>query len=165
MEQDCYEPFSKENNVIKYVHHSSNHPQIILKRIPEITNNRLSRLSSNEELFMKNKDVYQRALDEAGYRYNLQYDNRANNETRRKNKRNILYFNPPYCMSVKTNIGREFLNLLDKHFGINSKLHTIINRSKVKISYSCNTNIARLIQNHNSKVLNKNIMTAKEKED
>lgn len=48
LEQDCYEPFSKENNVIKYVHHSSNHPQIILKRIPEIINNRLSRLSSNE---------------------------------------------------------------------------------------------------------------------
>ena len=58
-------------------------------------------------------------------------------------------------MSVKTNIGREFLNLLDKHFGINSKLHTIINRSKVKVSYSCNTNIARLIQNHNTKILNK----------
>ena len=27
-----------------------------------------------------------------------------------------MLFNPPYCQSVKTNIGKEFLHLIDKHF-------------------------------------------------
>ena len=31
-------------------------------------------------------------------------------------KRNIIWFNPPYSMNVQTNIGREFLNLVGKHF-------------------------------------------------
>ena len=31
-------------------------------------------------------------------------------------QRNIIWFNPPYSMNVQTNIGREFLNLVSKHF-------------------------------------------------
>ena len=71
-----------------------------------------------------------------------------------KNNRVKLWFNPPYCASVKTNLGKEFLNLMDKHFDKNHELHRIINRNKVKISYSCNANLKRVIQLHNNKVLN-----------
>ena len=33
LDQDTYEPYTKENNVIKYIHASSNHPHNILKKI------------------------------------------------------------------------------------------------------------------------------------
>ena len=34
LDQDTYEPYTKENNMIKYVHARSNHPHNILKNIP-----------------------------------------------------------------------------------------------------------------------------------
>ena len=55
---------------------------------------------------------------------------------------------------MKRNVGRKFLQLIDKYFPKNSLLHPLINRTKVKISYRCLPNIAAQINRHNNKVLN-----------
>ena len=70
----------------------------------------------------------------------------------RNRKRNIIWYNPPYYKSVSTNIGRVFLNLLDKHFHKEHKLNKIFNRNSVKVRYSCTRNIEHIIKNHNRKI-------------
>ena len=49
----------------------------------------------------------------------------------------ILWFNPPFCRSVKTNVGRIFLKLIKKYFSEGSSLTKIVNINTVKVSYSC----------------------------
>ena len=72
-----------------------------------------------------------------------------------RNKRNCLYFNPPYNHTVTTNVGREFLALLDKCFPPGNPLRKIFNRNNVKISYSTTPNMAQIISGRNGKLLEK----------
>ena len=65
---------------------------------------------------------------------------------------------PPFSEHVKTNIGRTFLNLLEKHFPSRHHLHKICNKNTVKISYSCMLNMAAILSRHNKTILaSKNI--------
>ena len=45
-----------------------------------------------------------------------------------------MWFNPPYNRNVKTNIGYNFLRLVDKHFPKGSTLHKIFNWNNLKVS-------------------------------
>ena len=56
-------------------------------------------------------------------------------------------------MNVKTNVARNFLNLIEKHFPETNKLHKIINRNTIKVSYSCLPNVKQMITNHNKHLL------------
>ena len=56
-------------------------------------------------------------------------------------------------MNVKTNIGRQFLALIDKCFPKNSPLGKIFNRSNLKLSYSTCPNMSQVISGHNKKIL------------
>ena len=55
----------------------------------------------------------------------------------RKSKRAIIWYNPPYSMNVKSNMGKTFLKLLQKHFSPTHPMYTIFKKNKIKISYSC----------------------------
>ena len=57
-------------------------------------------------------------------------------------------------MNVQTNIGKIFFKLIDQHFSKNHKYHKIFNRSTLKMSYSCMSNMADRIKAHNNKILN-----------
>ena len=70
-----HKPYQKPNANIVYVNKKSNHPPIILKNIPRGVENRLQRLSSNENCFNQEKDTYQRALNTAGFNYDLKMHN------------------------------------------------------------------------------------------
>ena len=74
---------------------------------------------------------------------------------KKNRQRKKIWFNPPFSRNVKTNIGREFLKLVDKHFTEGSPLRQIFNRSSIKISYRCTPNLANIISGHNSKILKK----------
>ena len=65
----------------------------------------------------------------------------------------IHRFNPPYSMNVQTNIGREFLNLVSKHFPKNHRYNKIFNKNNIKVSYSCTDNLQTIIKKHNRKIL------------
>ena len=60
-------------------------------------------------------------------------------------------------MNVKSNIAKEFLSLVDKHFPTHNRFHKIFNRSTLKVSYSCMPNISNIISSHNASVLNKQV--------
>ena len=47
-----YQPFSKPNNEINYIHKESNHPPSIIKQVLFSVESRLSSLSSNEKFLM-----------------------------------------------------------------------------------------------------------------
>ena len=53
----------------------------------------------------------------------------------------MTWFNPPFSKNVKSNIGKEFLKLLDTAFPPTHPLHTL----------------AQALSRHNSKILNEDI--------
>ena len=62
-----HSPYMKPNNTLQYINMESNHPPTILKNTPPNINNRISRNSTNEEIFNASSKPYQEALDKAGY--------------------------------------------------------------------------------------------------
>ena len=56
-------------------------------------------------------------------------------------KCNVVWFNPKYSKSVKTNVGKLFLWLINKDFSPTRKYRKIFNRNAIKSSYSCMLNI------------------------
>ena len=104
--------------------------------------------------------MYREALTNSNYNDSFTYQrgNKLNktgtppqaNSTRR---RNIIWFNPPFSKSVKTYVGKTFLNVIDEHFPPSNPLHKVFNRNNVKVSYSCMENIKSTISSHNHKLL------------
>ena len=74
---------------------------------------------------------------------------------KKKRKRKIVWFNPPFCESVKTNVGRKYLELVRKHFSKKNPLHKILNKNSMKVSYRCMPNVDTIISSHNKAVLSK----------
>ena len=151
-----YKPYSKPNTTHLYVNKQSNHPPSILENIPKNLNLRLSTISSNEEIFNNAAPEYQEALHKFGYDFKLKYDPDTKNPKtakpkKRNRKRNILWFNPPFSTSVKTRVGKKFLELVDKCFPKDGPLGKLFNRSTVKISYRTAPNIQKIISGHNKK--------------
>ena len=147
-------PFRKPNDQPLYINNQSNHPFSIKKQIPEMVSKRISKLSCSKEVFDNTASIYNQALQNSGYTNKLIY-NTDRQPPRNKRKRKIIWFNPPYSDSVDTNIGKQFLRLLDKHFPAHHRLHKIFNRNSVKISYSCMRNMATIISNHNKQLLSR----------
>ena len=56
-------------------------------------------------------------------------------------------------MNVSTEIGKEYLKIVDKCFPKTHKLHPVLNRHTLKISYDTMTNMKQKIAIHNKKVL------------
>ena len=55
---------------------------------------------------------------------------------------------------MKTNVGKAFLELVDKHFGTNGNtLKQIFNRNTTKVSYSCMPNLDQILKGHNNTIL------------
>ena len=91
----------------------------------------------------------------------LQSNYKTKLRERHKRTRNIIWFNPPYSKNIRTNVAREFLKLIDKHFSKTSPLHKIFNRNTIKVSYSCLSNVRSVISSHNKRILRETI-SAKE---
>ena len=149
-----YMPYVKPNNVPQYIHSKSKHPLGILKNIPESINKHFTEISSDEGSLNKAAPQYQESINKSGYNQKLRYTpptttqklrytpptTPQTNNQRRNRTRNIWY-NPPYSRNVTSNIGQEFLKIIDKEFPKDQALSKIFNRNTVKISYGCMTNI------------------------
>ena len=121
-----YKPYIKANTELQYLSTHSNHPKCVLKSIPKSVEQRLSQISSNENCFVEQKREYEQALSKAGHEVVLEYKETAQNNdnfnsgTSRKRKkrkgRKCIWFNPPHSDTVSSDIGRLFLNAVEKHF-------------------------------------------------
>ena len=154
-----YYPYRKANNETLYIDSNSNHPPTIIKHLPATIGRRISDISSSKELFNQAKPRYESAIKQGGHDEKLMYTeckkpatHTAQNSCKNR-QRNIIWFNPPYSMNIQTNIGREFLNLVDKHFPKNHRYNKIFNKNNIKVSYSCTDNLQTIIKKHNQKIL------------
>jgi hypothetical protein len=60
-----------------------------------------------------------------------------------------IWFNPPFDLNVKTNIGKAYLSIIDNSFPEEHPLRKIFNRNTLKVSYCCTPNIKSTIDGHN----------------
>ena len=99
----------------------------------------LSTNSSNIDIFTQNKYKYEAALKNTGYKAKLVYkcrDETADVHDRNNRTRKILWFPPPYNMTIANKIGKKFFRFLK---------YKILNRKMIKLSYSTMLNMASLI--------------------
>ena len=148
-----YYEYRKLNNELLYINKHSNHPPSIINQIPSMISNRISENSSDKNHVDKAAPDYNIALKNSGFNENVTYiPSRSKRQTR---KRQIVCFNPPYSANVKTNVGKIFMRLVDKHFPCHHKYYKLFNRNNIKLSYSCMPNMSNIIRKHNSKIMKK----------
>ena len=67
-------------------------------------------LSSNQQVFEQEAQIYNEGLKVAGYKEKIKFIPPVPNQRKgNRRKRNVIWFNPPFSLNVKTNIGKEFL--------------------------------------------------------
>ena len=117
-------------------------------------NRRLSRISSNKEVFDSAIPPFQEALRKSGYKHVLEYEPaQEKKKNKRTRSRPVTWFNPPFSLNVKSRVGKEFLSLLDTSFPPNNPLHKLFTRSTVKLAYRRMPNMAQAVSSHNAKLL------------
>ena len=79
--------------------------------------------------------------------YNINMYYRINKNINKNRCRNIIWLKPPFHNLSNIDIGKYFLDLLNKHFKDYNHLRKIIDKNKVKFSYSCTNNISKIIDN------------------
>ena len=151
LESGKFFPYRKPNDLPVYVNAHSNHPPPIRKQLPAMINRRISEISCDAEEFNKAKPMYEDALQKSGYSTTLNYE--VPTQKRVNRKRKTIWFNPPYSENVRTNVGRDFLKLLEKHFPPNHKFRKLFNKNNVKVSYSCLPNMENIIKKQNARVI------------
>ena len=127
----------KRNSETVYVYNLSNHPKYIRKQIPNNVNKRLNKLSKGNKEFDLIKKNYQDALTQSEYDFDLNYNDdktTQENKGKRKRRRKIIYFQPPFSRNVTTPIGKKFLNLVKKHFTLDHPLSKFVSSKCLKLS-------------------------------
>ena len=121
-----------------YIHKHSNRPLTILNELPKTIAKRISDLSSSKNIFHDAIPVYKEDLQKSGFTSELVYTPEQtgyynNNEQNKTRRRKIIWFNPPFSKSVKSNFGKTFINLIKIHFPKTNKIHKIFNKNIVFI--------------------------------
>ena len=122
--------------------------------MPSSIEKRLASISADQSEFDKAKPQYEQALKNSGLPHALKYSPTPPSPSfRAPRTRNVIWYNPPFNSAVKQNLGKQFLNLIDKHFPPQHKFHSFCNRNSIKLSYSCMPNMKSIISAHNKKLL------------
>ena len=163
LNDQTYEPCRKSSSEPVYSNKQSNHPPNITGNIAKAISKRLTNISYNKNIFNRNIDIYQPALKDSGFdgtvTYNDQIEQASNvnieeaNQAR-KRKHAILWYNWPYSVNLKMNIGKTFSKLLKKQIPPTHPMYTIFNKNKIKISYICFVNMESVVSSHNKHILN-----------
>ena len=108
--------------------------------------------------FIKAISVYQKALDDTGYKHRLNLSAQPTTVTAQPasptEERRIFWYNsPPHSKNVATNVERSVLKIFDEEFPKNIPIHQIFTRNTVKISYSCMSNIKQNIDRQNKSTI------------
>ena len=128
LETGKHQPYRKPNDEPLYINVDSNHTPSIINQIPASVEKRISPLSADEETFKKAAPIYNSALNKSGFKANMTFRPESKNTSKQKTKaqrrrrRKTTWFNPPFSKTVKTNVGKKFLRLIDRHFPRGSKL-------------------------------------------
>ena len=118
-----YQPYQKPNNETHYINIHLDHPLSITKQLPRSIEKHLSKLSSSKDIFYETTSYYEQHLASCVYNEKITDQQQGeNNENNRKNqKSNIIWFNSPYSKSLNTNISKYFLGLFQFSTGQTSQ--------------------------------------------
>ena len=152
LRKNIFYPFRKPNDEPLFINVKSNHPPTIIKQLPKMISERVSRNSSSMDMFHKAKPLYDKALRKSGFNDEIHY-NKTTTAKRKNRPRNILWFNPPFSQHIKTNISAKFKALVEKHFPKQHKYNKLFNKNNLKLSFCCLPNVGQIITQHNKKVL------------
>ena len=145
---DIYRPYQKPNDTPVYITKNSNHPPTVLRQLTKSVSKRISETSSNEQIFKEPIPIYEEALKKWGFHEKLEYVteevDKHGKEEKKRRKQKIIWFNPPYSNNVKSNVGKQFLKLVRRHFPKGNKLNKTFNKNTLKVSYSCMRNMSSL---------------------
>ena len=104
-----YKPYKKPNDTLLCIEKSSNHAPHIVNRLPRVISDRLSRNSSNKEVFNTSKGLYEEALQRSGHsNIRLSFQQSSASHVKRQHHRSIIWFNLPYSRAVITNVAKKF---------------------------------------------------------
>ena len=84
------------------------------------------------------------ALKNSGFNYSMRFKAPVQNARWIRNRK-VIWFNSPYSLRVKRNIGKIFLKLVRKHFPRSRKFNKIFNLNTIKISYRSMPNVKNLL--------------------
>lgn len=153
-----YTPYKNPNDILSYIDKPSNHPPQTINQLPKTIHERLSRNSSNQEVFNSSKHQYEKGLSDSGYTdFEWKFNKTSTNKPKRNWQRKVFWFNPPCSRAVSPNAAKRFLQLLRNHFPPSNKLQKIFNKNKVEVSYCCTQNITSIIKSHCKKLINASI--------
>ena len=108
-------------------------------------------------MYDKSKPIYNQILKDSGFKQSLNFDFKTKVVPgKRHRKRKIIYYNPPFDISAKQNLGKLFFELINKYFPVQHPFSKIFNNNSYKLSYCCLTNMKQIIQPHNRKLLRNN---------
>ena len=71
----------------------------------------VSDISCDSDNFNKAAPDYNTALKKSGFSDNIEYS--TNQRKQRNRKRQIIFFNPPHSVNIKTNVGKLFTRLIN----------------------------------------------------
>ena len=101
-------------------------------------NRRLSCISSDQEVFDEAAAPYQDVIRKSSFTFKLEFKPppQETPSQKRKRRRNVIWFNPPYNRNIKNSIGREFISPIERSFPSGHELRKVFNRNTLKLSYS-----------------------------
>ena len=102
-----YHPYVKPNTKTSYVSTSSNHPTVVIKQIQKGVCKRLSNNSSDVQNFRNHSAHFDIALKDAGHPGDMEFIPPVEREKAKSRKRKVIWFNPPWCRSVRTNVAAQ----------------------------------------------------------
>ena len=86
-----YKPYKKPNDALLYINKNSNHQPQLINELPKTINDRLSRNSSNADIFSSSKEEYETALKNSRYKnIDIIYIPQNKNDNRRNRQRNVI---------------------------------------------------------------------------
>ena len=80
-------PYRKPNDHPLYINNQSNHPPSIKKQLPDMINDRISKLSHNQDSFNQASPLYTEALKNSGYKTNMTYNKAVSAESKNDEQR------------------------------------------------------------------------------
>ena len=110
-----YQPYRKPSNTPVYIIKKSNHPPVVLKQLPKSIAKRISDISYDENIFCNSISIYSEAFKKSGFNDKLSYSTKAadfDTSEKKKSKRKVIWFNPPFSLNVKTNVRKILLRLV-----------------------------------------------------
>ena len=162
LDNNTFKPFRKDNASLFYIDANSNHPRYIKNELPRMVEKRISSLSANSNIFDNAMTEYSQILKKSNYKQQ-EYQFQEKNNKKKRRSRKVIYFQPPFNISVQDNIGKKFIELINKHFQKDHIYYKIFNKNTIKLSYCCMNNMKSIINSHNRKIVNKSVETPQER--